>query len=57
MYCEFRHKSYEARYQAAYDLREKICQLDVRDFEHRWQGIYAGFLFNDINDQASEEVR
>ena len=54
IYCDSRHRTYQARWHAASKLRDKAKALQSRDRESVWNGLMSNFVFDDISSQASE---
>ena len=53
-FYDSRHRTYESRWVAASNLRDKAKHLNNREDEETWKGLMANFLFYNINEQASE---
>ena len=54
IYHDSLHPAYLARWNAALALRNMANQIDPIDSEVKWSGLMAGFVFQDINNHASE---
>ena len=54
IYCDSGHRTYQARWDAAFKLRDKAKALQSRDREGVWSGLMSNFVFDDISSQASE---
>ena len=54
IYCDSGHSTYKARWEAAFALRDKANYLQNRGKEEVWNNLMANFVFEDINQQASE---
>lgn len=54
IYRDSKHRLYTDRWAAAEVLRDRARDLDPRDQEEKWSGLMANFVFNKINDQASQ---
>ena len=54
IYCDSGHRTYKARWDAAFKLRDKARHLQAREKEISWNGLMTNFVFEDINNQASE---
>lgn len=54
IYCDSGHPAYLARWNAALALRDMAKKLGPIDSEHKWNGLMSGFVFQDINNQASD---
>ena len=54
-YCDSKHKSYQARWIAAQDVRQRArgFSSDARQKEETWQNFMTGSVLGDINEQAS----
>ena len=56
IYCDSGHPTYQARWNAALNLRDKAKHLQNRERESAWTNLMANFVFEDINHRASECV-
>ena len=56
IYCDSRHRTYEARWEAACELRNKAMHLPDRERESAWNGLMTNFVFQGVTYQASEWV-
>lgn len=54
IYRDSGHTVYLARWNAAFDLRYKAKQLGPTDSEDKWNGLMSNFVFQEINNHASE---
>lgn len=54
MYRDSGHIAYLARWNAAFKLRDKARELRLIDSEDKWNGLMTNFVFQDINNHASE---
>ena len=56
IYCDSGHRTYQARWEAALNLRDKAMHLQNRERESAWNGLMTNFVFEDVNYQTSEWV-
>ena len=54
IYCDSGHPAYLARWNAALALRDKAKELGPSESEAKWTGLMSGFVFQDINNHASQ---
>lgn len=54
IYCDSGHRTYQTRWDAALTLRDRARHLQAREKENSWTGLMTNFVFEDINNQASE---
>ncbi|KAI9697855.1 MAG: hypothetical protein M1820_007642 [Bogoriella megaspora] len=57
IYCDSKHKSYQARWEAAQEARERARSFssDARRKEETWQNFITGTVLADINQQVSRQ--
>ncbi|KAL9104270.1 MAG: hypothetical protein Q9163_000766 [Psora crenata] len=56
IFCDSNHRAYQARWDAALELRDKAIHLQNRQREDAWNGLMSNFVFEVVNYQASEWV-
>ena len=54
IYHDSGHRAYLARWEAAFELRNMARRLSPSESESKWYGLMTNFVFQDINNHASE---